>query len=253
MSREETVRGRRAVLEALRAGRRKVRRILILDTAKGSVLEGIREAAARRGVAVASVPARELDALSGEGPHRGVAALVEKSVETGLDDIIAAVGAGATASGRAGFVLALDELKDPQNVGAIVRTAEGAGAHGVLMTSNRSAPVGEGVARASAGAVEHLPVVRVVNLRDALERLKRAGLWIVGADAEAEKDYTAADFRRPTVLVLGEEGKGLRSLTRRTCDELVRIPLQGRVASLNVSAAAAVLCFEVVRQRRGAA
>ena len=119
----------------------------------------------------------------------------------------------------------------------------------MIATLHRTAPEGEGVARASAGAVEHLPVTRVVNLRDALERLKARGCWIVGADASAPGDHTAADLRGPVALVLGEEGKGLRELTRRTCDALVRIPLRGRVESLNVSAAAAILCFEVVRQR----
>ena len=244
MKEHEVVRGRRAVLEVLRVGRRRVRKVLVLDSARGGIVGRIADKARRRGAEVRAVPERELAEFAGGKSHQGVVALVETLQGFSLDDLLSRVAGGAA------FLVALDELKDPQNVGAIVRTAEAAGAHGVVMTLNRSAAIGRGAHRASAGAVEHLPAARVVNLRDALERLKEAGCWVVGADAGAEKEYTQADFRRPTVLVLGEEGKGLRSLTRRTCDELVRIPLGGKVESLNVSAAAAVLCFEVVRQRQ---
>jgi len=148
--------------------------------------------------------------------------------------------------------LALEEVRDPGNLGTIIRTADAAGAHGIVTTTHRTAPVeGPGVERASAGAAEYVPVSRVVNLRDALERCREAGIWVVGADMDGDRDYTEADLKGPVILVMGEEGKGIRPLTRKTCDMIVRIPMRGKVASLNVSASAAILLFEVTRQRRG--
>jgi len=237
--------GRRAVLEALRGGNRRVTRVCLLGGGRGGILRELRDAAERAGVPVEEAAREALDGLAGGRPHQGVVALAEIAGEPELADILDR----ARARGEPPFVVVLDEIKDPQNAGAIVRTAECAGAHGVVMTIHRSAPPGQGMERSSAGAIEHLPVVGVVNLRMALERLKEAGCWAVGADMEGTKLHTGADFAGPVAVVLGEEGKGLRELTKRTCDELVRIPMKGRIGSLNVSAAAAVLCFEVVRQR----
>lgn len=245
MSGRVVIVGRRAVFEALRAGRRQIDQVYVLDHGEGGILKELRTAASSRGVPVEQVPGSRLDALAGGTLHQGVVALAAPGGEPGLADILAL----AADRGEPPFIVALDELKDPQNVGAIIRTAEAAGAHGVVTTKHRSAPLGTGVERASAGAVEHLLVVTVVNLREALAKLKDAGCWIVGTAMDGAADYTAYDFNRGVVVVLGEEEKGLRDLTRKTCDELVRIPLRGKVASLNVSAAAAVLCYEVVRQR----
>lgn len=245
MSAPVVIAGRRAVFEALRAGRRQVEVVYVLAGGEGGILRELRTAATSRGVQVEEAPAGRLDALAGGVPHQGVVALAAGAGEPGIADLLAL----AKERGEPPFLVALDELKDPQNVGAIIRTAEGAGAHGLVMTRHRTAPVGPGVERASAGAIEHLPVVPVVNLREALTKLKEAGCWIVGADMAGAGEYTAYDFARPVVLVMGEEEKGLRDLTRKTCDDLVRIPLRGKVGSLNVSASAAVLCYEVVRQR----
>jgi len=240
------VMGRRAVLEALRAGKREISRLYVLEGGGGGPLREILSLAGKMGAEVKFCGRRELDGISRGGRHQGVvlmaAAGAGASIETLLD--------AAAESGRPAFFAALDELNDPHNVGAIIRTAEGAGLHGILTTVNRSAGRGPGMERSSAGAVEYFPVARVVNLRDALERLKDAGCWVIGADAGGEKEYTAVDLGRPLVLVLGGEGRGLRELTRKTCDETVRIPLAGRIQSLNVSVSAAVLFFEVVRQRR---
>ena len=245
MKPETLICGRRPVLEVLRAGRRQVKQIFMLDHGQGAILEEIRERAARRGAEVRHVDRRSLDHLAHGKPHQGVLAAVEPLIEMDLDGLLHYVHK----SREAAFLVVLDEPKDPQNVGAIIRTAEGAGAHGVVMTLHRSVEMGLGMARASAGAVEYLPMVRVVNLRDALTRIKDAGCWIIGADTEGKKEYTAVDLTQPVALVLGEEGRGLRELTKRTCDELVRIPLRGKVESLNVSASAAILCYELLRQR----
>jgi 23S rRNA (guanosine2251-2'-O)-methyltransferase len=149
------------------------------------------------------------------------------------------------------LVLALDQIQDPQNFGAICRSAECAGATGVVVPSRGAAPVTGTVSRASAGAVEHLPVARVTNLANYLRDAKQAGAWIFGAEAGARSNYTDPDYQGRTVLVLGSEGKGLRPRVRDSCDAIVSLPVRGRISSLNVSAAAAALLYEVVRQRTG--
>ncbi len=237
--------GRRAVLEALRAGTRKVVEVRVLAEGRGGVFREVVETARRRGVEVRSATRGELDALAGGRNHQGVLALAFPSREMGLEELLEAAGRAPGAA----MLVALDEVKDPQNVGAIMRTALCAGAAGIIMTEHRTSRTGPGVERASAGAVEYLPRVRVANLRAALERCRRAGLWVVGADSAGGVEYTRAELARPFVLVLGEEGKGLRRLTREACDEVARIPLAGEVASLNVGAAAAVILFEAVRKR----
>ena len=241
--------GRRAVTEALRAGRRKVTGLWVASGGRGGPLGEIRALAAKRGVEVREADRDELDRLAGTDRHQGVVAMAEPAREASVEELMARASAG----GEPVFIVALDEVKDPQNVGAVIRTAESAGAHGLVITENRSAPLAGGVERASAGAVEYLPVATVANLRDALERMKKAGCWVVGTDATAPRPHTGASLDRPVVIVLGEEGRGLRELTAQTCDELVAIPMRGKIGSLNVSAAAAVMCYEVVRQRGGSA
>jgi len=237
--------GRRAVTEVLRSGKRKVAVLWIAAGNRAGPVSEIRSLAARRGVEVREADREELDRLAGTEHHQGVVAMAERGREASVEELIAR----AAAAGEPAFIVALDEVKDPQNVGAVIRTAESAGAHGLVITEYRSAPLAGGVERASAGAVEYLPVATVANLRDALERMKKAGCWVVGTDASAPRAHTGASLDRPVVVVLGEEGRGLRELTARTCDELVAIPMRGKVGSLNVSAAAAVMCYEVVRQR----
>ena len=244
----DLVAGRRAVLEALRAGTRRIARLFVLDGGRGGPFREVMELATKQGIPVESASRERLDRLARGVMHQGVVAVGPEPSAPGtggLEGLLARLGAG----GEPALLVALDEVKDPQNVGAVVRTAEAAGAQAVILTAHRTAGDGPGLARASAGAVEYLPLIRVVNLRDALERLKEAGCRVVGADAAGTRAHTDTDLAGPVVLVLGEEGRGLRELTRKTCDELVRIPMRGKVASLNVSAAAAVLLYEAVRQR----
>jgi 23S rRNA (guanosine2251-2'-O)-methyltransferase len=217
----EYVYGRRAVAEAER-GRRRVRRVLRAP----------------------EVPDEELTRLAGSPDHQDVVAEVDPypyaDPERLLDDEDA-------------LVVALDQVQDPQNLGAICRSAEAAGAAGVVVPERRSAAVTAAVCKASAGAVEHLPVARVTNLADWLLRAKERGAWVYGAAEEGETPYSDADLRGRVVLVLGSEGRGLRPRVATSCDALLSIPMRGRIGSLNVSAAAAVLLFEAVRQRSAAA
>lgn len=227
------------------AGRRAVHEIRMIAGGSGDVLDEIRKVAAERGVRIIDATNPELDALCKGELHQGVVAHVDELPVVDLADLIATM----KESDRPALILALDELKDPQNVGAILRTADAAGVHGVVITEHRSAASAVGLEKSSAGATEHVPLVRVVNLRDALSKLKDAGCWVIGADASGPKEHFQEDFSGPIVIVLGDEGKGLRELTRKTCDLLVRVPMAGKIASLNVSVTAGVLLYEAVRQR----
>lgn len=219
--------GRNAVREALR-GPRAVTRIWASKNA-------LREHwLAQADTAVTTSPAEEIERRSGSGDHQGICAEVSRFLYA---DPRALLDPGA------GLVLALDQIQDPQNLGAICRTAECAGARGVVVPERRSAEVTAAVCKASAGAVEHLPVARVRNLADFLSDAKRAGMWCYGADAGAALAYDAVDYSGAAVLVLGSEGRGLRPRVASACDALVSIPLRGRIESLNVSAAAAVLLY----------
>ncbi len=237
--------GRRAVLEALRAGH-PISRILISRTAhhRGPLQDIVQEARARH-VPVQVVDPRRLDGLSRGSPHQGVAALGAAQATVDLDDLLAR----ARERNEAPFLLALDGIEDPHNLGAVIRTAEAAGAHGVIIPRRRAVGLTPTVARVSAGATAYLPVAAVTNLVAALERVKREGLWVVGADPEGSERYDEGGLVPPIVLVLGSEGRGLHRLVRERCDRVVRIPLRGHVASLNVSVAAALLLFEVARHR----
>ena len=182
----------------------------------------------------------QLDAMAGSGDHQGVVAEVAPYPYAAADELL----------GRERpLLIALDEVTDPHNLGAVARVAEGAGADGLLITRRRSAAVTAAVCRASAGAVEHLPISRVENLAETLLRSRRPGLWTYAAVAGAERRVDQHDYRDGTLFVLGAEGRGIRSRVQRSCDEAVAIPMRGRIESLNVSTAAAVLLFEAVRQR----
>ena len=184
----------------------------------------------------------ELTRLAGSPDHQGVVAEVEAYPHANASDLVA---------GSDALVVALDQIQDPHNLGAVARSAEAAGASGLVIPDRRSAQVTPAVCKASAGAVEHLPIAKVGNLADWLESVKaREGLWVYGAAGEASSSYGDVDLSGPVVLVLGSEGSGLRPRVQAACDALVSIPLSGKTASLNVSAAAAILLFEAVRQRR---
>lgn len=215
----EIVYGRRPVAEA-RRGRRRVRRVWTSE----------------------DLPASELNRLAGSPDHQGIVAEADPYPYADALELLERPEA---------MVIALDQIQDTRNLGAICRSAEAAGADGVVIPSRRSASITPAACKASAGAVEHLRVARVTNLSDWLGRAKDAGAWVYGAEAGAPSPHTQADLTGKVVLVLGGEGKGLRRRVAETCDLLVSIPVRGRVASLNVSAAAAVLMFEALRQRHG--
>jgi 23S rRNA (guanosine2251-2'-O)-methyltransferase len=207
--------------------------------------EAIRGVARERGVPVEIRLRADLDRLVKGVPHQGVLAEAGPFPYVEPEEILArAVGAR-----EAAFVVVLDGIQDPQNLGAILRTAEAAGAHGLILPRDRAVGVTPGAVRASAGAAEHLPVARVTNLAAFLEWIKGQGLWVVGADPTGERLLYNAELTGPLGLVIGAEGRGLRPLVRSRCDVQVRIPLSGGVASLNASCAAAVCMFEVIRQR----
>jgi 23S rRNA (guanosine2251-2'-O)-methyltransferase len=228
------------LLEALKSAPERVTKVFIQEE-KGHARIGevIREAKARH-VPCVFVPARRLDQVA--PGHQGVMAEVSPKGYSSLDDILA--------RSAKPFVVLLDEVEDPQNLGAIIRSAEGAGVDGLILPERRSAGLTQTVDTVSAGALEHLLVARVPNLVRAMSELKEKGLWLVGAEGSGEDPWYSFDYTGPVGIVLGSEGRGLRPLVRKTCDTILAIPLAGRVGSLNVAAAAAVFLFEVVRQRR---
>jgi 23S rRNA (guanosine2251-2'-O)-methyltransferase len=237
--------GRHAVLEALRGGR-PVSRVLLSAGAhvRGPLDEIVREARARH-VPVQTVDRRRLDLLGHGVRHQGVAAVAAEQALVGLDQVLAR----ARERGEAPLLVALDGVEDPHNLGAVIRTAEAAGAHGVIVPRRRAAGLGPAAVRAAAGATAYLPVAGVSNLVAALQRLKAEGVWVIGADASATESYDSGALVPPVVLVVGGEGRGLHRLVREQCDRVVRIPLWGRVQSLNVSVAAALLLYEAARRR----
>jgi 23S rRNA (guanosine2251-2'-O)-methyltransferase len=197
-----------------------------------------------------NVPCEEVDRrvfgeIAPDAVTQGVVAIVPSRNQPSLEDLLEAV----TRRRQPGFLLVCDEIEDPQNLGALVRTAECAGAHGIIVPRHHSAPISSTVVKASAGATEHLPIAEVTNVTRALESLKEAGYWVVGLAGEGDRIYTEIDYRGPIAVVVGNEGRGIRRLVREQCDFLARIPLHGRIASLNASVAGALVLFEAARQR----
>jgi 23S rRNA (guanosine2251-2'-O)-methyltransferase len=240
--REEQIEGRRPVLEAL-TGDRVVRRVLVARTAQGDVVAEIERLARDRGVEVQKVDPRSLDQVSRTGTHQGVIALAGPRPTADVDDLLER----SRRAGEPPFFVLLDGIQDPQNTGAIIRVADAAGAHGVIVPQRRASGLTPAVARASAGAVEHLPVAQVTNLARTMEDLKKAGVWVAGADLSGE-DLFRAGLELPLAVVIGSEGRGLSRLVKEHCDRLVRIPMYGRVGSLNAATAAAVILFEIRRR-----
>lgn len=240
----DLIAGRNAVSEALRS-QRSINKILLQEGAHGGSLGEIIALAKEKGVPVETVKAEKLDKLAKGLRHQGVAALAAPIAFRTLDDVFAR----AAEKNEEPFILLLDELQDPQNVGALIRSADAAGVHGVLMPRRRSCPLNAVVAKISAGAVEYVPVVQIGNIAQTIEELKKQrGCWVVGADMDGV-DFYAANMSGPIVLVIGAEGRGLGRLVKQKCDDVVSIPMNGGVNSLNASAAGAVLMYEVVRQR----
>jgi len=242
--------GIHAVREALEAGRA-FDRIIIAKGRQDTRVEQIVQLARVRNISLRFEDRAQLDRLADSKDHQGIVALVAERAAGTLDEILAAANVG-TGRGEKGLIVLLDGVEDPHNLGAVIRTALAAGAHGVVIPERRAAGLTDTVARASAGALSHLPVAKVTNLARTMQELKETGYWLVGLDEQAEKTYTELDYTSPLGIVLGGEGKGLHDLTRKRCDFVVSLPTVGPVKSLNVSVAAGVVLFEVLRQRRGA-
>jgi 23S rRNA (guanosine2251-2'-O)-methyltransferase len=240
--------GIHAVREALEAGRA-FDRIVIARGRQDTRVEQIVQLARARNISVRFEDRVQLDRLAESKDHQGVVGLVAARAAATLEDILAAANAG-TGRGEKGLIVLLDGVEDPHNLGAIIRTALAAGAHGLVSPERRAAGLTDTVARASAGALAHLPVAKVTNLARSMEELKQAGYWLIGLDERAGNSYTQADFTSPVGIVLGGEGKGLHELTRKRCDFLVSLPTTGPVKSLNVSVAAGIVLFEALRQRK---
>jgi 23S rRNA (guanosine2251-2'-O)-methyltransferase len=236
--------GRQPVHEALLTGL-PVQKIFLAQGAKGPAFAEIIQIADERRAPMQSVAREELDRMVGTDKHQGIVALLPPLQFVDWEKMLERA---AERSEKAALVL-LDGVEDPRNLGAILRVAEGAGMHGVVLTKRRSAEITPAAIKTSAGAAFHLPVAQVGNLAATMEEMKRAGLWLVGCDASGDKDFDELDASLPLGIVLGGEGKGLHRLVREKCDFLVRIPMRGKVSSLNVATAAAVIFYEVLRQR----
>lgn len=232
------------VMEALRAGRPINRIYIARDVSKSAVRE-IVSAAGENNILLEFVERKRLDLLAGAAMHQGVFAQAAAKEYVDWEDVLE----GLRQKGETPLFLVLDGIEDPQNLGAILRTADAAGVHCVIIPKHRAVSLTPGVARASAGAVEYVGVARVTNLAQTIERLKEKGFWIAGADPLADQIYHAADLTGPLVVVMGGENKGLGKLVREKCDFLIGIPMRGRINSLNVSVAASIILYEIVRQR----
>lgn len=243
----EVLYGLHSVEEALKAGQRRFDHVLVSRERQDDRLARLVAACRQAGIRVRQETRDQLSQVAGSPAHQGVVAMVRPKGLLTIEDLFEPVQAG-----QSRLVLALDGVEDPQNLGALLRVADGAGVDGVVMTERRSAPLSAVAVKASAGASEHLRIARVVNLVRSLEELKERNLWIIGLDERGTTSYDQFDFSGDCVLVLGREGAGLHDLVRRTCDHLLRIPMAGGVSSLNVSAAGAVVLYEAARQRRAA-
>lgn len=238
----EMIAGKNPVLEALRAGR-EINKIWIAEGVKKTGVQELMDLAKEQGVLVQFVPKQKIDKLAEN--HQGIVAAVAAYNYAELDDLFAA----AKAKNEDPFFIILDELEDPHNLGSIMRTADAIGAHGIIIPKRRAVGLTAVVAKASTGAIEHVPVVRVTNLAQTVDELKDRGVWIAGTDAKGSADYRKMDATLPLALIIGSEGKGMSRLLKDKCDFLYHLPMIGHVTSLNASVAAALLMYEVYRKR----
>ncbi|MCM3342337.1 23S rRNA (guanosine(2251)-2'-O)-methyltransferase RlmB [Paenibacillus sp. MER TA 81-3] len=244
---EEFIAGKHSVTEALKSGRT-INKIWIADNAQKHLTLPIIAEAKKAGVVIQTVDKRKLDQIVEGVQHQGVVAQVAAYDYVEVEDILAR----AEAKGEVPFLLLLDEIEDPHNLGSILRTADCTGVHGVIIPKRRSVGLTATVSKTSAGAVEYVPVARVTNLTQTMEQLKERGVWIVGTDVSATQEIYDADvFTLPVALVIGNENKGMGRLIRETCDVLCTLPMAGQINSLNASVAAGIFMYEVVRRRRG--
>lgn len=236
--------GVNSIMEAIR-GRRKIQKIYIQEGRTGKKVEELIQLAQKKGIFCQMVDKQRLDQMYTQANHQGVIAQVEDFSYATVEEILEK----ASMQGEAPFILILDGIEDPQNLGSIIRTAECAGVHGVILPRHNSSEVTAAVSRASAGAVEHMLIARETNLVTTMKQLKEQGIWITGAEMDGKEPYFSCEFPSPTAIVIGGEGSGMRRLVRETCDLTVRIPMYGEVNSLNASVAAGLVIFEVMRQR----
>lgn len=240
---QDIIAGRNAITEALRA-ERPIDSLLIARGSQTGKIGAIIAACRDNGIPIKEVAPEKLDHLCKGTPHQGVAAIAAAHSFSTLDDIFAS----AEKKGEPPFIIIADNLQDPHNLGAIIRTAEGAGAHGIIIPKRRSVSLTYAVGKASAGAIEYMPVARVSNLAGTVEELKKRGMWVFGADIEG-KPWCQADLSGPIALVIGGEDAGIGKLLKEKCDFLVSLPMQGKINSLNASVACGILMYEVTRQR----
>ncbi|RYM04800.1 23S rRNA (guanosine(2251)-2'-O)-methyltransferase RlmB [Sporolactobacillus sp. THM7-7] len=239
---DEWIIGRHPVAEAIRSGR-EINKVWLNKEGRG--MGPLLDLVKANGISVQFVPRKKLDQLTRSGRHQGVVASVAAYRYSGIADLFNL----AKARGEVPFFMMLDNVEDPHNVGSVLRTADASGCHGVIISKRRSPGLTPVVAKASTGAIEHVPVVRVANLAAAMDELKKEGLWFAGTAADGSEDYRSADYSIPVCLVIGNEGRGMSRLVREKCDFLIRIPMKGAVPSLNASVAAGLLMYEVLRQR----
>jgi 23S rRNA (guanosine2251-2'-O)-methyltransferase len=240
----DIIAGRNPVLEALRSGRL-IEKVVILSGVKGSAIGRIRQMAKKNQVPLVEVGKFKFRELVSDTTTQGVVAIVGTKKYVEVNDIIKK----AEERNAKPFILILDEIEDPQNLGALIRTAECAGVQGVVVPKHKAASINQTVVKTSAGASEHMLAAKVTNVAVTIDELKKKGIWVIGTDANAEKNYTDIDYTGPIAIVVGNEGKGIRQLVKEKCDFIVKIPLYGKISSLNVSVAGALIMYEVVRQR----
>ena len=236
--------GRNPVLEAVRSGR-EIDRLLVAHGVSGGSVTAIIAKCRAKGILIKEVSPQKLDYYCGGANHQGVAVMFAAQEYATVEDILAS----ANERNEEPFIIICDEIEDPHNLGAIVRTAEACGVHGIIIPKRRSASLNATVAKAASGALEYMPVARVTNIASTIDELKKRGVWVFGADMDGE-DYTRSDFDLPCAIVIGNEGSGIGALTAKKCDKIISLPMCGKINSLNASVAAGVLMYEVVRKRR---
>ncbi|WP_100374426.1 23S rRNA (guanosine(2251)-2'-O)-methyltransferase RlmB [Bacillus sp. FJAT-45037] len=241
---KEFILGKNPVIEALRAGHT-INKIWIAEGSQKGQMTKLIELAKEQGVLIQNAPKKKLEQLVDSSNHQGVVASIAAYEYAEMDDLFKV----AKERGEEPFFLILDELEDPHNLGSIMRTADAAGAHGIIIPKRRAVGLTQTVAKASTGAIEYIPVVRVTNIARTMDDLKKKGLWFAGTDASGKEDYRQASFDMPIGLVIGSEGKGISRLIKEKCDFLIQIPMVGKVTSLNASVAASLLMYEVYRNR----
>ena len=245
MDNEGTIEGRNAVIEALRSGIN-IDKVFIAKGEIDSTLKHIAGTARSSGAVVVEADKRKLDSMSQTGSHQGVIAVAAFAEYVTIDDILNT----ARKKNEKPLIVICDEISDPHNLGAIIRTCEATGAHGIIIPKRRSAGINATVTKASSGAVFHMAIARVTNITSAIKELKKAGVWIFAAVMDGDTELWESDFTEATALVIGSEGTGISRLVLENCDHKVKIPMSGKLSSLNASVSAAVLLFEAVRQRK---